>query len=380
MTPEQEGSIDVIKGVIYSPMMPLFKSWLDLPRTNYMTEKFQKALDDKAVKVGIAANWAEHIKRQAQAAAAKDDEPEAAPQGASVKREAPEPEKPKPAKVAAVTPPPAKIKPIVAAKDDDGKGDNKLPVARTKSVMLASAASGPPRPTETPPVQPTIAAAEATPAPVPAMPTLLQAPSSLLPAAVTQAEPQITSSSAPVPVTQAEPQAVPAVTSANPTVPKLTVPPAVFVESAPAAPVPPRAAQGVVAPDALVPAANAQGEPPKAVTTKVALPPESYGPSLEPIQQELTAINKLIKAHRDGAGAEKAEIFLYGKVENGHLSSKELVELANKMQNATTDPKMRETVTQLGKDLGQLTTQSAKGSARDVQGKAPKDAAVIQRS
>ena len=361
MTDEQENSIRVKNGIITSPMMGMFKSWVGLPPTNFMTDQFEKALENEIVKAGIAANWRELQKRKAQAAAAKDDEPEAAPKGAQVKREAPEPEKPKPATpVAAVKPPPAKIKTIVAAKDDDND-DDATPVTRTKSVTLASAALVPPRPTETPPVQPALTDAAAAPATVPA----------------TQAEPQAPSPLLPVPATQAVPAATPEASTA----PILAVPREVLSAPAPSAPATATAAQGVVTPNASVVAANADAVPPKASTPKVAAPPETYGPSLKPIQDELIAINKLIKAHRAGAGAEKAEMFLYGKVENGHLSSKDLVELANKMQNATTDPKMRETVAQLGKDLGQMTPRNAKGSASDVAGKlALKDTVVTQRS
>lgn len=356
------------KNRIKSDMLPDFCRLAGIPVTNYMNPQIQALLGSKAgqkLYVPARNHWNDHrqgIEPQPAPVVAAREEPENLPEkkpvavATAAAKLAKAPEKPKPAEKKAIVPP--------KGNDDD---DDAAPlVRRPAGVMLASAAMVAPQPPAPPADQPSIADVATAPAALTAMPTEPQAPLSLLPASLASTEPQTSS----------------AATPENSTAPTLTVPPEVFAQPAPIAPVPATAAQEVATPDASVPAANAQGEPSKASTPEAAPPPIPYAPSLEPIQQEILATYRQIKAHRTGAGAEQIELALYGKVMDGHISRKDLYEVVSKMQHATTDPKMRETVAQLGADLSKLTTQSAQGTPDDVKGKAAskEGTAVIQRS
>lgn len=343
------------KNRIRADALPAYCKLAGLPVTEYITPQIQAALkspEGQKLYATAKAHWNDHRQgiepQSAPVAAAREAVPET-PTKVAAAKPAKAPEKPKLAEKKAIVPP--------KGNDDD---DDAVPlVRRPVGVMLASAAMVAPQPPAPPANQPTVADVAPAPAQMTAIPTEPQAPLSLLPASLASTETQ-TSLDA---------------TIENRIVPALTVPPEVFAQPAPTAPVPATAAQGV-------PAANTQGEPPKVSTPEAAVPPIPYAPSLEPIQQEILATYRQIKAHRTGAGAEQIELALYGKVMDGHISRKDLYEVVSKMQHATMDPKMRETVAQLGADLSRLTTQSAQGTPDDVKGKAAskEGTAVIQRS
>lgn len=361
MTPEQEGSIQVKDGVISSPMMGLFKSWLGLPRTNYMTDQFEKALKSPLIQQGIANNWRElQNAKQRVANKGNDDEPDEPPAPAKPKvlaKAKEEPEAKPQVKVAEAKPKPTPKKVTPAAMDDR----DDTPSARSKVVTLASTAAVlPAGVVKLPAVVPAVDAAEsAIDTSVPAVVVTVPTPATTLTAAALNetaalpSSPPLVAEGAPLAVQAAQP--TPPTARVEASVESQVLPPRIEVD--------PAALSEILTP---LPAPVLTAS---TVTDAPAPPPTVFGASLEPIQHELSAVFAQIKGQRHGDGAKQVEKFLYGEAKDGYLNSKELYALVSKMQHATTDANMRETVKQLGVDLSALTTQSAKGSPADVPAK-----------